>query len=251
MQNSKALFSPIREKRTFERVSAKIKRLILEGVLKTGDQLPSEIELARQFDVSRQTLREALRILELTGFITVQKGGSGGPLIQDTLMNSISNLYLDAFQMEKITIEELTVVRCDIEKSMLNHVIDKSVEADFAALEANLIEASRKIEDNQPAIHENIEFHNLLAKASKNNVYPVVVGSIAAATRDLLTRLIDETLSEKGLSEYDENMVNTKIAVVSHKAILAAIRKRDKKTAVQLLEQHLHEVGNRLKKLAK
>jgi DNA-binding FadR family transcriptional regulator len=249
MQNPKALFSPIREKRTFERVSAKIKSLILDGVLKLGDHLPSEIELARQFEVSRQTIREALRILELTGFITVQKGGSGGPLIQDTLINSISNLYLDAFQMEKITIEELTVVRCDIEKAMLNHVIDKAVESDFAALEANLTEANRKIQDNQPAIHENIEFHNLLAKASKNHVYSVVVGSITAATRDLLTRLIDEPQSESSPSEYDERMVNTRVAVTSHEAILEAIRKRDKKGAARLLEQHLHEVGNRLNKL--
>jgi DNA-binding GntR family transcriptional regulator len=164
-------------------------------------------------------------------------------------MDSISNLYLDAFQMEKITIEELTVVRCDIEKAMLDHVIDKAVESDFAALEVNLLEANRKVESNQPAIHENIEFHNLLAKASKNHVYSVVVGSITAATRDLLTRLINEPPLENGLSEYDENMVNTRVAVVSHGDILEAIRKRDKKGAARLLEQHLQEVGNRLKKL--
>jgi len=248
MQNPKALFSPIREKRTFEKVSAKIKSLILDGVLKPGDHLPSEIELARQFDVSRQTIREALRILELTGFITVQKGGSGGPLIQDTLINSISNLYLDAFQMEKITIEELTAVRCDIEKAMVHYVIDKAVESDFKALEANLAAANRKIDANEPAIHENIEFHNLLAKATKNNVYPVVVGSITAAMRNFMTRLIDEP-RKNSPSEYDEDLVNTREAVVSHEAILAALRKRDRKKAVQLLEQHLQEVGRRVKKL--
>ena len=85
MNVKKELFSPIKSKRTFEEVSGKIKTLIFDGVLKPGDRLPSEIELARQFMVSRQTIREALRILELSGFIKVQKGGSGGPLIKDTI----------------------------------------------------------------------------------------------------------------------------------------------------------------------
>lgn len=241
MQNPTPLFGPIREKRTFERISAKIKGLILDGVLRPGDRLPSETELARQFDVSRQTIREALRILELTGFITVQKGGSGGPLIEDTLINSISNLYLDAFQMEKFTVEELTTVRCDIEAAMVNHVIDEADESDLAALEANITEANQKLANNQPAIHENIEFHNILAKASKNNVYSVVVNSITAAIRDLMTRLIDEP----------RRLANapSRLAVASHEVILEAIRKRDKQRAVELMEHHLREVGERLKNL--
>ena len=85
MDKDQELFQPIKNERTFEKVSTRIKRLIFDGVLKPGDRLPSEMELAHQFDVGRQTIREALRILELSGFITVQKGGSGGPLIPGRL----------------------------------------------------------------------------------------------------------------------------------------------------------------------
>jgi len=58
------LFKPIRGKRTFEEISSEIKRLIFDGVLKPGDKLPSEIELAKMFAVGRQSVREALRLLE-------------------------------------------------------------------------------------------------------------------------------------------------------------------------------------------
>lgn len=69
----RAIFTPVKSKRTFEEVSSKIKNLIFDGTLKPGDRLPSESELAVQFGVGRQTLREALRILELSGFIFMRK----------------------------------------------------------------------------------------------------------------------------------------------------------------------------------
>ncbi|MFH1123905.1 MAG: GntR family transcriptional regulator, partial [Pseudomonadota bacterium] len=137
MNRQKALFTPFKNERTFEKVSSRIKGLIFDGVLRSGDRLPSENELAHQFSVGRQTVREALRILELSGFITTQKGGSGGPLIKNTILNTISDLYLDAFRMEKISIQELTLVRCEIEKVVLSHAIDKADESDIEALKQN------------------------------------------------------------------------------------------------------------------
>ena len=77
MSVDKTIFIPVENKRTFEEVSSKIKNLIFEGVLKPGDKLPSEAELAKQFGVGRQTIREAFRILELSGLLTVQKGFGG------------------------------------------------------------------------------------------------------------------------------------------------------------------------------
>jgi DNA-binding transcriptional MocR family regulator len=71
------LFTPIESKRTFEEISSKVKTLIFDGTLKPGDRLPSELELAKQFGVGRQSVREALRLLELSGFVSIQKGYGG------------------------------------------------------------------------------------------------------------------------------------------------------------------------------
>ncbi len=76
--------SPYKKRRAFEEIANNIKELISKGYLKPGDRLPPETEIARQFDVGRNTIREALRILELSGFVKIQMGGKGGPLIIDT-----------------------------------------------------------------------------------------------------------------------------------------------------------------------
>ena len=96
--------------------------------------------------MSRQTIREALRILELSGFRTIQKGGIGGPLIKDTILNTISGLFLDAFRMEKISIEELTIARLEIEKVVLNYVLVHAEESDIRSLHDNLVRARKKVE---------------------------------------------------------------------------------------------------------
>jgi len=62
--NLKTVFTPLKNPRTFEEVSNRIKKLIFDGVFKPGDKLPPEIEIAQQFNVGRQSIREALRILE-------------------------------------------------------------------------------------------------------------------------------------------------------------------------------------------
>ena len=131
----RAIFTPVKSKRTFEEVSAKIKDLIFEGTLKTGDRLPSESELAVQFGVGRQTVREALRILELSGFITVQKGYGGGPIVKDTVVSKISILFQDAFQLEKISLEHITQARSTIESAILTHIVENIDDRDIKALQ--------------------------------------------------------------------------------------------------------------------
>jgi len=129
--SEKELFTPINNRRAFEQVSTKIKELIFRGVLKPGDKLPSETHLAAQFNVGRQTIREALRLLELSGFIVIQKGGTGGPEIVNTVLNRIRDLFLDAFRIKNISMKDLTVARLEIEKVVLLYAMLNMDESDI------------------------------------------------------------------------------------------------------------------------
>ena len=104
MGHKMELFEPIRKRRAFEQVADKIKELIFSGALKSGDKLPPEVELAQKYNVGRQTIREALRFLEISGFITTQKGGAGGAYIEDSVLQAIGNSFVDATKMKKVTI---------------------------------------------------------------------------------------------------------------------------------------------------
>lgn len=233
INNQETLFNPINSKRAFEAVSTEIKKLIFEGTLKPGDRLPSEIELARQFGVGRQTIREALRLLELSGFIKIQKGVMGGPIIVDTILNTLSNSLLDAIQMKKITICELTVARVEIEKVVLSYVIKNADDSDIKILEENIHKAKKKIEDGIQAFDENIQFHKLLAKASRNHVFTIMVEPIMAVVADFLSR-------------FEQDLEHSKKVILAHEDILKAITEKRGEKAISLLEDHLLEVRNRL-----
>lgn len=245
----KAVFTPIKSSRTFEEVSNRIKKCIFDGVFKPGDKLPPETELAQQFNVGRQSIREALRILELSGFITIQKGGGGGAIIKDTISNTISTLFLDAFLMEKISIEELTVARVEIEKTVLKYAIRNADGSDIRSLQENIRRTRQKIENNEVVIDENIQFHKLLARASKNHLFIIVVEAISTAVRYFMSQLGSDSESSDKKKWYDESIIRSKNTVAFHQHILDAIIANDLEQAVAQLEAHLHEVKDRLQLL--
>ncbi len=236
MPEKNHLFSPIHSRRAFEQVSAKIKELIFQGALKPGDKLPSEAHLASQFHVGRQTIREALRLLELSGFIIIHKGGAGGPIIADTVINKISDLFLDAFRMRNITMEDLTVARLEVEKVVMKYVFENAERSDIETLRENVNAARKKIENDLLATEENLQFHRLLAKASKNHVFVITLEAILALVGDFLSHIGPNVEISRNVVRY-------------HKAILEAVEAKDRKRALQLLEQHILEVRDRLNRL--
>jgi DNA-binding FadR family transcriptional regulator len=228
-----ALFSPVKSKRTFEEVSDSIKELILNGTLKVGDRLPSETELAQQFNVGRQTIREALRLMELSGFITIQRGGGGGSIIKDTMLRRIGDLFADAFRMRRVTLEGLTQARLEIERVVLEHVLANADQADLNLLRENVTQAQATIDAGRMASDHNFDFHILLAKASKNEVFAIVVESIMSVHMELLSRVGADL-------EISRNVVR------AHRALLQAIEDHDRPQALRLLEEHVLDVKRRL-----
>ena len=211
--------------------------MIFKGVLKPGDRLPSESQLARQFNVGRQTVRESLRILELSGFITIQKGSLGGSIIQDTILNTISNSLLDALQMGRIKPTDLTIARLEIEKAMLNYAIHNADESDLKQLQDNIDRAKIKLDADLQPFKDNIDFHRLLAKASKNYVFVIVVDSIFAFIVDFFSQLKPEI-------EVSENVIPI------HQGILDAMIRKDAEEAIALLENHILETGKRFERIS-
>jgi DNA-binding FadR family transcriptional regulator len=222
----KQIFKPIINRRTFEEVSYKIKKLIFIGDLKPNEKLPSETELARQFGVGRQTVREALRLLELSGFITIQRGSTGGPFIKDTILNTISNSFLDAFRMKKVSTHELTEARLEIEKSVLYYLFKNCEDSDIESLQENINMAKKDTETNIHPYKYNIEFHKLLARASKNQIFVIIVESLLALVANIL-------------SEHEAEFEVSKRFIYEHEDILNAIINKKYDEAVTLLEKHL------------
>jgi GntR family transcriptional repressor for pyruvate dehydrogenase complex len=231
----KRLFVPVRSKRAFEEVSSQIKKLILKGVLQPGDKLAPESVLGEQFNVGRQTVREALRILELSGFISVKKGFGGGSIVRNNILKRTSGLLLDALHMEKISIKEFTAARLLIERGILSEAIDHANDKDIRELRRNLGESKELIAKGKLATDVNVEFHSLLSRASKNTVYALFERTINAMHLELRRRR-------------SPNFIIDQAAVRAHEQILDALVKKDREKAMLLLEKHILAVSKYYKR---
>lgn len=222
-----ALFGPLKNKRTFEEVSDRLKELIFNGTLKPGQQLPSETSLARLFQVGRQSVREALRILELSGFITVKSGTKGGAVIEGTVLSKLSMMFLDAFKFNKLSLDDFVDARRAVELAIFDCVFEKCDANDIVKFRDNIEKAKLKIKTGVVAFEENIDFHRLLAKASKNDVFNLVEESILAVHIDFKTKLMSAT-TKQSLQ-----------VVLLHEEIVNAIAARKKRKAVAYLMEDL------------
>lgn len=224
--NTKILFPPIKSRRTFEKISFKIKQMIFDGILNPGDKLPTEIKLAHQFNVSRQTIRESFRLLELSGFIEVKKGGHGGPIIENTIFESIKNSYIDAIQMESISIKDLTFARLQVENIIIATAIDNASEDDIEKLRQNVILSKKELDNNiipRPLV---LVFHKLLAEASKNQTFALFSNSINSVIAGFI-------------SQFEPDHVYMRIILDENLQLVEALQERNKEKAIQLNEKHL------------
>ncbi|OFW62137.1 MAG: hypothetical protein A2133_05570 [Actinobacteria bacterium RBG_16_64_13] len=226
----KDLFYPLESQRSFERISARIKEAILDRSLKPGDRLPSEAELATRFAVSRQTIREALRTLEQTGFLgTPKKGATGGTTVQNTIAEAIAGLFVDALRMESVSVEEVNVARKAIEGVIVRFAIENADDEDIRLLEENIAESRAQIDAGGMSTDSVLEFHRLVACAAKNYVFEIVVNALLFVLRGILMR-------------NPPKLVTSLRSIESHRLLLEALKSRDVELGREIMLEHLQEV---------
>lgn len=216
-------------------VIEEIKRRIFTGILQAGDRLPSELELAERMGVSRQSVREGLQALELSGLLEVRRGGAGGRFVVDTIATAIGNALLDAARWAGISPDELTVARVELETSIAKLAALNADETDILFLRKNIEHAKAKIAVGLPAVEENIVFHRLLARASKNRILDTLT--------EALLQTLAGSLARMGLTPAVQK---SRAFTEAHEGILEAVVSRNPGLAVERMEGHLREVTERL-----
>ncbi len=178
--HSSLAFQAITPHRAFEDIAGQIRAQIAGGRLRPGDRLPPERELAALFQVSRNTLREALRALEIAGIIESRKGANGGAFVlpgnSDVVVRGLSDLY----RLGTITPEHLTEARTWLSELVVRVVCERATAEDLQALEDNvaqaaLADAADRFEDRQ-RLHR--QFHLILAKATRNPIIEITMEGV-------------------------------------------------------------------------
>jgi GntR family transcriptional repressor for pyruvate dehydrogenase complex len=220
-------FTAVRKKRLFEGVAQQIQRFIVDGALKPGDRLPPERELAERFAVSRGSVRDAIRILELAGLVVPRQGE--GTVVADVSPDAVVMPLASVLLRKRELIAELLDVRKMIEPALAARAAERASPEEIARLEEILRRQRLKLRRGESTVEDDSEFHYAIALAAKNSVVRRVV--------DVLMQLLHETRTRSLQSRGRPAR-----SLAGHRRILAAIKRRDPPAAERAVRRHVEEI---------
>ena len=226
--------STVRVPKAGEMVAAQLRRQIVLGELKEGDQLPSESVLMEEFGVSRPTLREAFRILEAEGAITVRRGVRGGARVQVPDITVSARHVGLVLQYRGTLLSDVYDVRAILEPAAARMAARRRTSADLARLQEALDRHRESVEDPGASFTSDAEFHRLIVELSGSETLQV----LAAMVTDII-REGDRAYAESHDWQHEQELA--KIAIRAHTRLVELIRKRSGEEAEEHWRRHLSE----------
>lgn len=218
-----------RKRLAYQKVADELRQRIVDGRLVVGDRLPTEEVLSAEFEVSRSTVREALRALVARDLLVTRRGTAGGTYVAPVGVDQVTD-YLETSlgmmsSVDEISIEEILVAREMMEvpaaRRAALHRTDDQLEQMREALERE-----RSLVGNKGRFTKHRTFHQLVAAASQNVLVEMMTEPVF---RVLETKYLNEHLPP----ELYEGLWH------DHAAIFAAIEEGDGDRAAALMAQHL------------
>lgn len=197
-------------------------QMIEQGILKEGDVLPPERELAQKFNVGRNTLREAIKVLEVHG--VVDRAPRLGTVIRRANLDNIVGFAFAGMQMTPDVFEDIQAFRLIVEMGIAQAVVEKVTDEDLELLET-FIGHMAGTSDLREQARWDYEFHYALVKIAGN--------AVIARTY----RVMSEPM--KRLMEVGKGARGTQAAIDQHKDIVQALRGRDLDAYRGALSQHM------------
>ncbi|HHV79000.1 MAG TPA: FadR family transcriptional regulator [Firmicutes bacterium] len=231
-------FKPIRTKRVYEAIVEQVRQMVVSGVLKPGDKLISERELADKLKVSRASVREALSVLEMLG-LTESRPGEGTFIREGATELVIQPFALMVLRDRDIGFE-LLEVRKVLEVGSARLAAERATQEDLKRIASCLEDMKREIAVGDLGDISDFNFHFAVAESTKNSVLVRVMSMISDLFAQGLrsSRLRLYTLPEMG-----------KILLSQHAAIYHEIAARNPEAAAEVMYRHLAFVEDQLRLL--
>lgn len=216
----------IKKQNIYEQVIEHLHEYILANELRSGDRLPTETELAEHFGVGRQSIREAIKVLESVGVVETRP--RDGSRLKQLNIGPLSEHLRFMFELEGVTLREMGASRSIIECAALPMVIENADEADFARLAGAIEDARSSISrgDDTQYVLADMEFHQALLAATKNRV----LQGFGSILHEFFLQLKDRMASTK------EALYRS---IDDHERIYQALKSRDVETAQRVMDWHL------------
>lgn len=222
-------FSPVHTTRVFEEIASQVRAQLATGRLRPGDRLPSERDLAQQLGVGRNSVREALRALEVSGILRLHKGGAGGAFIALPTGDVVVSAMQDMYQLGAVTPQQFTEARIGLSDLVVRLACERYTAEDLSQLEANVEAASRagEREDYVSRARISLEFHQILSRATGNPLLTAMTAGMLQIMQHFISRL---------------GAPSGPYVLPSRKAFLRHLRKRDAVAATEEMAKLLRRV---------
>ncbi len=217
-------FKKVVKTHIYEIVVEQIKAEIDAGSLAPGTRLPSERDLAEQFGVSRPSIREAMRVLEVMGYVEIKTGQ--GMFVCEVDPNEERTKVLLSMLDQDENVVQLLEVREIFEPQIVYLAAQSATERDIQVLEDILARMDRHTKAGKSTVSDNIDFHLAIARSVDNQVLFQVQKLLLKASKDAVVRYFQVPGRESK-------------SLIGHREILDAIIAHDPEKARTLMFQHL------------
>jgi GntR family transcriptional regulator, transcriptional repressor for pyruvate dehydrogenase complex len=228
--NGSSAFSPQPVRRPVDQVRVSLVEAIATGRLRPGDRLPSEHEQARGFQVSRATVREALRSLTELGLITTIQGRGGGSFVNRLDSAPVERNLSEAMglllHVDAINVAELLEARRALEGTCARLAAARRDRRHLTAITEILDRARDDALSTDAWLDLDIRFHRAVARSAENRVLFIPLAALHA--------IVQPRLNDTIMPLLDRSEINAE-----HRAIYEAIRGRDVKGAAGAVDAHL------------
>ncbi|WP_029137312.1 FadR/GntR family transcriptional regulator [Nakamurella lactea] len=218
-------------------VAAQIRSQILDGQFSDGDLLGRELELIDRFGVSRPSLREALRILEAEGLVSVLRGASGGVVVHRPNQEHLARAAAMVFQARNIRLDDVFAARAILEPAAVKVVAGLPHRVRIVGRLRYLIEAQRLvIEDPVLYGQANASFHTGLVACAGNET----LSTIAQMLDEIVARAVTAVSMSDGTAE---PVAVRRRGLRSQERLVACIENGETRAAEQHWKLHMEKVG--------
>lgn len=221
--------------RAYVRVIDYIKQEISAGNLRIGSRLPPERTLAEKLNVGRNSVREALRILEITGTIVSTQGA--GHFIAGNFENSLVESMSIMFLLKEFSFQQVSQLRYAIEKHAFALAVEHASRADLTELQSIISQLDMGVSEEENVLLDK-RLHYTIARASGNMLFVAILQALSDVMDRFIADLRMDIMSEES---------RRKKLFAAHRRIVESILNKDIPGGYAAIDEHFMLVDQRLK----
>ncbi|MES9537703.1 FCD domain-containing protein [Actinomadura sp. NPDC000600] len=205
-------------------------RIVSEN-LPEGTRLPNEREMLETYQVGRSTLREALRLLESRGVLTIRSGRDGGPVVRGPRASDLGEALTLLLQFERVPFSEVFAARQALEPRLARMAAENMDDETLAEMAGCNERMAANLDDRELFRKENFRFHELVAAAAQNKVLELFSAALESVAGGLAFGVVAGQFTR----------AHRAVALDAHRNLLKAFVSRDPDAAEEAMRLHLEE----------